>query len=608
MAKNRALNNITIGHWNANGIQGNYREFVQFLRDHNIDIMMLNETKLKIGARFNVKGYSVVRCVRSNAKAQGGVAILIHENLNFLEVKLNTTSLETVAIKLNDSTIIVAAYGPPSIKINNTDLDVIFNLGNKVLLFGDLNSKHQAWNCRASNINGRFLYTYALKNTITLLQPDNFTLYPYNNALPSIVDIGLSKNICSISDIGVYNELNSDHMPIVFTMNNTINKVLKTRQFFYYKDANWPKFREILNQKIIINKNINSTSDIDKEVENFIKCINEAADSTIPKQRAGTFHIHLPHNIKQLIDNRNKLPKIFQRTANSEIKKIHTQLSNKIKRSIKKFYNNEWTYKLTNLNIQDNSLWKMAKCLTRKNNSNKISALHGKRGVAVSDIEKAEVLAEHYESVHRLTENYSNRKISRKVNDVYCEIAAKEVDNSDVELTNPSEIGKAIMRTGSRKAPERDGVQNILLKNLSRKAIVQMTYIFNSCLMSSYFPDLWKVANILPFHKVGKDKLFAASYRPVSLLPTVSKVFERIIYNRIKKFEINNKILINDQFGFRNNRNTVQQLLRVTNHISANFNKNISTLMVLLDLEKAFDTVWHKGLIYKFKKLIYPFI
>lgn len=89
-------------------------------------------------------------------------------------------------------------------------------------------------------------------------------------------------------------------------------------------------------------------------------------------------------------------------------------------------------------------------------------------------------------------------------------------------------------------------------------------------------------------------------------LPTLSRILEIIILNRIKEFEKNNKTVIDEQFGFQERKCTVQQLARITNYISYNFNIKHSTSMVLLDIEKAFDTVWHQGWIYKLQKLSIP--
>lgn len=108
-------------------------------------------------------------------------------------------------------------------------------------------------------------------------------------------------------------------------------------------------------------------------------------------------------------------------------------------------------------------------------------------------------------------------------------------------LPSPREIFKAIRSVKAKKAPGLDGIQNIVLKNPPKKAIIQLNYIFNASFNLGYFPTQCKNDNILPFHKSGKDNKLSVSYRPISLLPTVSKIFEKIIYNRILDFEnINN--------------------------------------------------------------------
>jgi hypothetical protein len=93
--------------------------------------------------------------------------------------------------------------------------------------------------------------------------------------------------------------------------------------------------------------------------------------------------------------------------------------------------------------------------------------------------------------------------------------------------------------------------------------------------------------------KPGKDPKFPQNLRPISLLSTTGKLFEKVILRFLKK-HIDEKGLFNaSQFGFRARHSTTLQLMRLTDHVTCNFNNKMSTAAVLLDIEKAFDTTWH---------------
>jgi retron-type reverse transcriptase len=94
--------------------------------------------------------------------------------------------------------------------------------------------------------------------------------------------------------------------------------------------------------------------------------------------------------------------------------------------------------------------------------------------------------------------------------------------------------------------------------------------------------------------------------RPVSLLPTTGKLFETVILQFLKN-HIEEKGLLNaSQFGFRAHHSTTLQFMRQTDHVTLNFNNKMSTAAVFFDIEKAFDTTWHSGLLYKMSKFEFP--
>ncbi|GFV25525.1 RNA-directed DNA polymerase from mobile element jockey [Trichonephila clavipes] len=114
-----------------------------------------------------------------------------------------------------------------------------------------------------------------------------------------------------------------------------------------------------------------------------------------------------------------------------------------------------------------------------------------------------------------------------------------------------------------------------------------------------YFPKSWKTAVVVPILKPGKNSASAESYRPISLLPVLSKLAEKVILARLNDHLEREKILISEQHGFRPRLSTSHQLLRVVEFIKEGNNKDECTAAVFLDIQKAFDRVWHTGLLFK---------
>jgi hypothetical protein len=106
--------------------------------------------------------------------------------------------------------------------------------------------------------------------------------------------------------------------------------------------------------------------------------------------------------------------------------------------------------------------------------------------------------------------------------------------------------------------------------------------------------------------KPGKNSKFPENLRPISLLSTTGKLFQKLILKTIHGHIAERNLLNASQFRFRARHSTTLQCMRVTDHVSLNFNNNMSTAAVFLDIEKAFDTIWHPGLLYKLSELQFP--
>jgi hypothetical protein len=107
------------------------------------------------------------------------------------------------------------------------------------------------------------------------------------------------------------------------------------------------------------------------------------------------------------------------------------------------------------------------------------------------------------------------------------------VDVQKSDLTSPGKIMSILKRLKNRKVPDSDGINNLVPKILPRIVLVYLTYVFNACMKIKYFPKHWRHASIVAIPKPGKDLSDPASYRLISRLYSISKVFERIILMRV---------------------------------------------------------------------------
>ena len=150
----------------------------------------------------------------------------------------------------------------------------------------------------------------------------------------------------------------------------------------------------------------------------------------------------------------------------------------------------------------------------------------------------------------------------------------------------------------NKKSTGHDGIDNILLKNVINYIVDPLVHIFNLSLTSGVVPDCMKISKVIPVYKKGeRDNI--CNFRPISLLPALSKILERIIYTRLLNFLNKNSIISHFQFGFRQKHSTSHALLTLVEKVTEAIEKYKHTVGVFLDLSKAFDTIDHKILLYK---------
>ena len=167
-------------------------------------------------------------------------------------------------------------------------------------------------------------------------------------------------------------------------------------------------------------------------------------------------------------------------------------------------------------------------------------------------------------------------------------------------MVSEEETLKVISNLKPKTSTGHDGLSSILLKYIAPRIVTVLTKIINQSLSTGIFPDSLKIAKITPIFK-KEDPHLTDNYRPISLLPSISKVFEKIAYNQIYDYFTENQILYESQYGFRKLHSTELAALEMSDKITTHLDQGKIPLAIFLDLSKAFDTIDHKILIDKLR-------
>ncbi len=168
-----------------------------------------------------------------------------------------------------------------------------------------------------------------------------------------------------------------------------------------------------------------------------------------------------------------------------------------------------------------------------------------------------------------------------------------------------SEITDLINSLTTNKASGPDNINHRLLKNISTSVASPLSLLYNMSINCHEFPSQWKIGHIIPIYKKG-EHCAPSNYRPISLLSCVGKLFERLVFKRMHNYFIDNKLLCKYQSGFMPGHSTQFQLIEIYHQICMSLDKHEDLCMVFCDISKAFDRVWHKGLLFKLKQYGIP--
>lgn len=606
-----------------------------FIRTNKSKIVFLSETHLKSTNAFYLSGFKIFKQCRESGNG-GGTAILLCEGIKFRNFKVYSNNFEasSVDVFLNGKWMrLISMYIPPRSRLSVSDFRPLFNVEIPVILGGDLNARHVSFGDISSNQIGMILHDFLSESGIIRMGTNIPT---YGNI--SFIDAFLiSPNLCSSDSLvsTIPNTL-SDHLAIQISIKLHSESEFRSRELLAFNFTEVDRLNRYIETEfgdLIIPTN-RSVSDehletISKSIENIFK---NAIDKFVPRTKLPSNLICLSkHSLLLNKAYRNSSRKFYRNkfspfadVLKDEMKHFRTMLRNSIRFDINNYFRNGLVDITHHRKLYDTirmcSAYKPYESPTQH-------SIRGDNGLVLRNpAEINEALAERFASNHMHTIDYvSNvdQGVFNSVNDVetpvngiiFSDLLSPEIiHENDLNNTNnllspnqrniltcSDEIQSIINSRLNKKSAGIDRMPICLIKQFCPNIILFLTIFFNHLLANGYFPKTWRRANVIPIPKANGDKNSLGSWRPISQLNSLSKIFEKIIYVRLLKFARSEKLIPDFQFGFRNDRNTLQPLALLNNSIANNLNNGRITTVCLLDIQSAFDTVWHDGLIFKLK-------
>ena len=584
---------------------------------NNFDIVILIETWLNDTISDNEifdSRYNVYRRDRESStfnnykKTDGGVLIAVSTRLKSKRVIEWESGMEDlwveVSIKVNKQIeTLCSVYLPPA--ICKEYLDTFIEAANKTiikpckytLVVGDFNMSGVTWNSTDGDMNGDNNGSILKDMLADFMSLHNFKQYNYIlNNKDKILDL----IFCDAEIVSVdlcrdpIRDVDKLHPPLIFSLD--IPKCESTTKLYgskyNFRKADYKTILHSLNN-ICWSSELAGHNDVNKMLDIFYKILRKVIEEHIPKR----------------VNFRNNYPVWFTYDL-IRILKIKYKLHRKIKQ-----YNNpldviEFEYIRKDCNIMlsncyrryintiENNLIKNPKYFfsfiksLRNKNSNYPTVMYLNNVKASTSDGISNLFAHHFASVYenKIDNNVPIKTITEDLNYIHCnEIINKITFTEDIVL-------KKLKLLKVDKGCGPDNIPPIFLFNCASALVVPITMIFNTSIEQGVFPDLLKETRIVPVHKKG-NKTDISNYRPISILSTIAKIFESLIYPLLLD-HVKNSLSIG-QHGFLPKRSTNTNLVNYIHQAAESVDQNIQVDAIYTDFSSAFDKVDHNILVRK---------
>ena len=536
-------------------------------------------------------------------RARGGGVLILVKSEYFSEdrkelVAPNNAANEILAVEIknnhNQRLLVIGVYRPDSdslrLFIPNMDFTLCsaYQAGFKdIAITGDFNTRNIHWDeIRDKNLGGLDLQFCVLLDKYGLTQ---HVKEPTTKS-GFIDDLFITNFPDKVSRLVIRGyDYDTDHFTIEAFIDWTKNKlIIPTRKVYDISKANFNELKDLLTS-LDHTYLADEALTIDTKWETWFKKIMDSINLHVPQKKIGKNNTPPWIDLEciKLIQKKNRTLSKAKKSGNPETDNIFRQLRNRIKNLITRKANLYINNLCENLTTNPKKFWTYLKNKTKKNTLPQI--LRNALGVeATSDLDKATMFNDYFYSTFNFEKDLPLPVIEWD----------QDPELSHLIITSP-EVSDQLKGLNTSKAIGPDGIPSAVLKECHTELADSLTELYNLSLTLGKVPKAWKCANVVPIFKKGNSNI-VKNYRPVSLLPVISKVLEKLIHNTIIQNLIP-KITLK-QHGFMPTRSTVTQLLATFLEVNTNLDTGRRTDIIYFDLAKAFDSVPHKLLIHKLKK------
>lgn len=608
------------------------RIFVKKLHDHNVEFsaICIQEAWMSEGAdisQIQIEGYTLIpQGYSAITTDKGGLLIYLNERFDYSnKMKLNyfhNWEGQVIQVKKGDhlaKPVIIANIYRRPLETNDYYKEFIeqFTPFVKQLESGNTDTAITGdFNIDLLDINKRQIYG----EYFDMLTDNSFfpkitlptRLDKYSATLIDNIFCKLTENTLHTTS-GILTKVFSDHQPYFTFIDNTVTKDISPKYITINKqdEESLNNFRNALDNKLNDHKFENSfDSDPNLNYNSLHEIIQDAKDKFMPSIKV-KFNKYkhkknqwITKEIMDLIKKRDDKYQLHKMTdQNSELYNIQKEvlklLNSDIKKKIRQSKKNYYSQLFQKLKHDIKGTWQNISMLLNKTKNKKKfpSFFRDDDNNIISD--KVQIANKFNTFFATIGSNLASKikKQNKSFKDYllapnhplfkFCNIDETKIDTIIKDLAPKTSFGF-------------DGISSKLVKYIRLSLLKPITLIINQMLHTGIFPNKLKIAKINPIYKKGDENLFT-NYRPISLLPTLSKIFEKVVFQQVYNHFQEKKLFFNAQYGFRTGHSIEFAAIELIDKIISRMDKMETPIGIFLDLSKAFDTLDHDILLQKLK-------